>query len=353
MQGLEWQPGSESAGKGRSLKAWIFAAVVLLALGAWMPVLPPVPWARTAPQKVEAPEVAAAETAAGEHRRRDRENRQTRPEATSTAQGRPSRKAGEDSETPEDEKSSAGRSQAGRSAQAQSAGGQSNSEDSASAQAQPTRSGAKKKSPPKKQKPRRRSDRRKNAVPAKAPDEKESAASAGRGRGRGANRSPTGSDWSSKDQVTSEDEDESEDDDDVDDDDEESEARGGLQPNLRQRKPPVNRDLTISFGGGKPPPFANGRGGPGLPKKQRGVAQLILGVPFPDHITGQPNPGMTKVTQERVEPKPQPARPVQAGQRTPRRNGMGQLKYRILRPWMRQMLRAFYRGRGSQETKES
>ena len=59
-----------------------------------------------------------------------------------------------------------------------------------------------------------------------------------------------------------------EEEDDVDDDESESEARGGLQPNLRDRRPPVNRDLSIGFGN-RANPDANGRGGPSQRKKSR------------------------------------------------------------------------------------
>ena len=76
----------------------------------------------------------------------------------------------------------------------------------------------------------------------------------------------------------------------------------GLQPNMRDRRPAANRDLTIGFGN-EPNPDANGRGGPSEQKKSRGVASLVLGVPIPDHVKGPPNPGRTKITQERVQPR--------------------------------------------------
>ena len=52
--------------------------------------------------------------------------------------------------------------------------------------------------------------------------------------------------------------------------------------------------MQIGFGN-RPSPDANGRGGPSQAKKSRGTASLILGVPIPDHIKGQPNPGKTKI----------------------------------------------------------
>ena len=44
-------------------------------------------------------------------------------------------------------------------------------------------------------------------------------------------------------------------------------------------------------------------------QKSRGVASLVLGVPIPDRVKGQPGPGRTKVTQERIEPEAEDAQP--------------------------------------------
>lgn len=267
-------------------------------------------------------------------------------EATSPREGTP-----QDSPEPSNKKATRGQVGAGKSAQAMTSGGQSSGEGEASSQAQPTQGGSKK--DPKKPSNKESEPRERKPKPKEQPrDEKPSVAGAGRGRGKGASRSPTASDWTSKDQIVTEDEEELEDDEDVEDDTDESDARGGVQPHLRQRKPPVNRDLNIGFGNGKPPPFANGRGGPGGVKKQRGVAQLVLGVPFPDHITGQPNPGMTKVTQERIEPQAERAEPVQAQDRPPRSSPMGPLARRELSPWMQDLLKNYYASVRTSKAKE-
>ena len=128
----------------------------------------------------------------------------------------------------------------------------------------------------------------------------------------------------------------------MDDEFDNSDARGGLQPALRDRKPPVNRDLSIGFGN-MSNPDANGRGGPGTRKKSRGVASLVLGVPIPDHIKGRPNPGKTKITQERVEPQPEDIASVKASPRRPRGTPAGHLSNPELAPWMQDLVRAYFR----------
>ncbi|MDF1729772.1 MAG: hypothetical protein P1U53_18705, partial [Sulfitobacter sp.] len=139
-------------------------------------------------------------------------------------------------------------------------------------------------------------------------DEDQGGSTAGKGSAKGSNRNTTTSKWSSKDQVTTPDEQEIEEDEDTEDEEEEQENRGGMQPNLRDRRPPVSRDLRIGFGN-QPSPDANGRGGPSEAKKSRGTASLVLGVPIPDRIKGQPNPGPTRITQERIEPSAEDAKP--------------------------------------------
>ena len=86
------------------------------------------------------------------------------------------------------------------------------------------------------------------------------------------------------------DDDEIDEEDEIEDEDESEEARGGVQPSLRDRKPPVNRDLRIGFGNQKNPD-ANGRGGPSAQKKSRGVASLVLGVSDPRPREGAGEPG--------------------------------------------------------------
>ncbi|HGY91321.1 MAG TPA: hypothetical protein ENK43_09135 [Planctomycetes bacterium] len=246
---------------------------------------------------------------------------------------------------PDDEEAAPRRSNSssGRSSQTRSSGGRSASQGEASRQSQPSKSGerpklsGRKKDPrPAKPEERPRSERR---------DEKESGSTSGRGSGRGSAKSPTSSPWASKDQVTSRDELEEDEDEEVEDDLDESKARGGVQPHLRSRKPPVNRDLQIGFGSGRPNPMANGRGGAGPPKKQRGVAQLVLGVHFPDHISGKPNPGMSKITQDRIEPQAEKAAHVSATERTSRSAPVGTVAHPRLMPRMQFLVAKFFLSR--------
>ena len=187
------------------------------------------------------------------------------------------------------------------------------------------------------------------AEPPREPEEEseQSGASAGRGTSKGSNRNTTTSKWTGKDQVTTPDDQEIEDDEDTEDESEEQKNRGGMQPNLRDRRPPASRDLRIGFGN-QPNPDANGRGGPSEPKKSRGTASLVLGVPIPDRVKGQPNPGPTRITQERIEPSPEdaPDRPTEA--RPDRTADLGPLALprppaptTQLTPWQRQLIRRY------------
>lgn len=185
----------------------------------------------------------------------------------------------------------------------------------------------------------------KPALPSKKSVKDRSGATSGRGNSSGSSRNPASTDWSSKDRVEESEDQELEQEDEVDDEETESEARGGLQPNLRDRRPPVNRDLSIGFGN-RANPDANGRGGPGQRKKSRGVASLVLGVPVPDHVKGQVNPGRVKITQERIQPKAERADPVEAEDRGERQAPYGSIPQRTMDPMMKQLVRDFFRREG-------
>ncbi len=240
---------------------------------------------------------------------------------------------------PDEARSSKGTGGAGESAAASDAQGASQARGMPSGQAEsstpPERRAARR--PPKKK--RDRDDE--PPPPPKEDKEGDSGATAGSGASTGSNRNPAVSDWSSKDHVPETEDDPLEDDEDVDDEDDEQDNRGGAQPMLRDRKPPVNRDLTIGFGN-RPSPDANGRGGPSQMKKSRGVASLILGVPIPDHVKGQQSPGRTKVTQERVEPREDDAPRVTAEQRTPRAGPAGAVVHPELGWTLRDLVRTYF-----------
>ena len=76
--------------------------------------------------------------------------------------------------------------------------------------------------------------------------------------------------------ITREDDEEGEDDEEIEDEKEESEQRGGVMPMGRDRSQSPSRELAISGDG----PPRDGRGGPTPPKKSRGTAALVLGIPL-------------------------------------------------------------------------
>jgi len=251
-------------------------------------------------------------------------------------------------ELTKDIKKTRGRTGVGQPSDAASASGSSHSAGSPTNQAQ-TGMSSKKKS---KKKAKKKSKKKPTGDPvARKKPQDDSGATAGRGAATGSNRSPASSVWSSKDQVVSDDEEDLEDDADVEDEFDDSDARGGVQPHLRDRRPPVNRDLSIGFGNQKNPD-ANGRGGASEQKKSRGVASLVLGVPIPDHIKAKPNPGKTKITQERVEPQAENAPSLAAQSRLPRSGPSGHLTRPELSLWMREFVKSYYLSLRSKQPRE-
>ncbi|MDJ0976466.1 MAG: hypothetical protein QNJ98_18550 [Planctomycetota bacterium] len=243
-------------------------------------------------------------------------------------------------ELDEDAKKTEGRTSAGQASDAESTSGANDARGAPTNQGPSAKSGKKKK-PKATKKPLDKKPAEAKKQEPKQMDADPSGSTSGRGSSKGSNKNPVKTDWKSKDQVDPDEEDEIEDDEEVEDEESESEARGGMQPNLRDRKPPVSRDLTIGFGN-QPSPDANGRGGPSEQKKSRGTASLVLGVPIPDRVKGQPNPGKTKVTQERVEPRRETAKPVAAGARTPRSTPIGRVAEPSFAPWMRDLIRSYF-----------
>ena len=243
-------------------------------------------------------------------------------------------------ETPEGEEESAGKLTDGETQESQQATNPSAAQGAPSSQGQPSKSETQNEKKPNRQKPRKNDRDR----PEKENEEKEepSGATAGQGASRGSNNSAAASDWSSRNQVSTPDDDQADEDDDVDDDDEEQKSRGGVQPNMRDRRTPVNRDLNVGFGMARPNPDANGRGGPGAQKKSRGVASLVLGVPIPDRITGQPNKGRTRITQQRITPEAEDTDQVQAQNRGTRTGSSGPVARPEMAPWLQDVIRKYF-----------
>ena len=73
-----------------------------------------------------------------------------------------------------------------------------------------------------------------------------------------------------------------------------------------------------------------------------GWGQVVLGVTFPDHVSAKPNPGISKITQERIEPQAQESAPIDGEDRGRRDAPMGRMSRRGLPPWMQDLVRNFF-----------
>lgn len=177
----------------------------------------------------------------------------------------------------------------------------------ASASESPTKSPSANK-PAARQKPRKPQPKRPNPESDKPPNQQD-ASSISQGSSASGTTSSVQHSWSQKGQSVDEDKRDDDTDADAEEDNEANTQRGGIQPSLKDRQAAPSRELGISEGEG--PPGA-GRGGPTPPKKSRGTASLVLGVPVPDFVRGRMGPGTTKITRERATPVPMPAPPPDA-----------------------------------------
>lgn len=330
----------------RSGRATSVAAVLLIVLSAWLSRVearPPLPVGGIA---ISAPVAVPRELSSRDDDRDDAETPDARKQSerelrlASTQIRRRNSFSPVAQELPDDVKQAHGRLGTGQAAETESAGSPSSARGAPSSQGQPAKAAPRKPKAERKPKPKRdaEDDRR------KTPDTEEqnpSGATAGQGASRASSRNPAVSDWASRDHVAAPDEEESEPEEDVEDEDESEDSRGGVQANLRDRKPPVNRDLRIGFGTRRSPD-ANGRGGPSAQKKSRGVASLVLGVPIPDRVKGQPNPGRTKVTQQRIEPQREETEPLAAGDRAARSSPTGPISRPEISPWLARIVRNYF-----------
>ncbi len=131
----------------------------------------------------------------------------------------------------------------------------------------------------------------------------EESSSVAQGSSGGGAMSAVSHNWSQREQTAEPSRDEDDADQPTEDERESNVQRGGVQPSLKDRNEAPTRELGIS---GEEGPPGTGRGGPTPPKKSRGTASLVLGVPVPDFVKGRIGPGVTKVTHERIEPTPMP-----------------------------------------------
>lgn len=130
------------------------------------------------------------------------------------------------------------------------------------------------------------------------------ASASGSGKGKGS-ASSVSHDWKSNVSAASTDRSTTDDvasEEDEQDPDQDQQQRGGAQPAARDRNVAPSRQLGIS--GPKGPPGA-GRGGPTPIKKSRGTSAMLLGVPVPELVEGQPRSGPVKRTFRQVKPTPQ------------------------------------------------
>ncbi|MEM7476281.1 MAG: hypothetical protein AAF483_14905 [Planctomycetota bacterium] len=234
---------------------------------------------------------------------------------------------------------SAGKLSEGETRESQQSANPSNAKGSPSASGQPSKSGDEKK---RKKKPPKKIDNKEREKKERKQEDKPSGATAGQGSSKGSDNNAAPSDWASTSQAATPDDEDLEEEDEVDDEEEEQESRGGVQPNMRDRRTPVNRDLQIGFGSNRPNPDANGRGGPGGQKKSRGVASLVLGVPIPDRVNGQPNKGRIRITQQRITPETESSQPIAAESRPQRDSEVGQIHHPEFTPWMHDYVRRFF-----------
>ncbi|MHC4939515.1 MAG: hypothetical protein ACYTHK_11140 [Planctomycetota bacterium] len=268
------------------------------------------------------------------------------PRAEAPKQGEPPVGAAQQKESSEQagsrDKTRRGSAATGRTARTGGSGAQARSADASGAPSAAGQASTQKlKSKPRESKARKKKKPKSKGAPPRTPPRRDSGATSGSAKSSGSSKNPTVSAWKTQDTPPDHLEEPEADDEELDDESEDSESRGGMQPNLRSRKPPVNRDLGIGFGN-RASKRANGRGGASPRKKSRGTASLVLGVPVPDHIKGQPNPGMTKVTRERGEPEREKAEPVQAGPRTKRNAPAGAVPRAELPPWMQELVRRYF-----------
>lgn len=240
---------------------------------------------------------------------------------------------------PDTAEESSGKLSEGETRESQQSANPSNAKGSPSASGQPSKSGDESK---RKKKPQKKSPSKDREKKERKQEDKPSGATAGQGSSKGSDNNAAPSDWASTSQSATPDDEDLEDEDQVDDEEEEQESRGGVQPNMRDRRTPVNRDLQIGFGSNRPNPDANGRGGPGGQKKSRGVASLVLGVPIPDRVNGQPNKGRIRITQQRITPETEVSELLAAQERPEKSGEVGRIHHPEFTPWLHEYVKKYF-----------
>ena len=131
---------------------------------------------------------------------------------------------------------------------------------------------------------RKNRDRQNKEPGSKATQAQEDASSISQGSSGGGGMSPVQNNASQRLETKGNEREDDEADEPTEDEKSANTQRGGIQPTMKDRQAAPTRDLGIS---GEQGPPGGGRGGPTPPKKSRGTASLVLGVPVPDFVRGR------------------------------------------------------------------
>lgn len=307
------QPVAASAGSWRAIGLQVVAAVGVLILAATLPGYHARTGHHHGPPLAEGPAAPALAPTTAPHRKHDEATSKPAtptptPEADTTRANRQA--VGAKPTDPIQSEAASGRAGGGVTAQAQTAGTRAGTQGGSSKASSPSEVDGKRKPPGKK---RASADAR---IAKQDDSQTEQGASAsGQGQSGGGSMLAVQSNWSQRAGMTESDADEDDADEDIEEEREGNRQRGGVQPSLKDRNEAPGRELGISEGQGPP---GSGRGGPTPPKKARGVASLVLGVPIPDFVKGRLAPGTTKVTHELVHPSAMPGEPAKPAEPKPR-----------------------------------
>ena len=308
------QPYRDPMGSCRRQVAWLAASVVALTVAAW--------WIGEAAMPTAGPSIASATPPEGAGRkpagdtasepRKPDERPTTQPESRAaggkrSAEAQPAARSLDTSpQTP-----AAGKTGGGSAAKAQTTDRSARTAGESADTPVSSPSGK----PPQPGKRPTKSPKESKVAGRKINEAQQEGSAVSQGSSGGGTMSPVEHSWSQREQSVEGDREEQPSEEDVLDESQSSQQRGGIQPMLKDRNEAPSNDLSIS---GEEGPPGTGRGGPTPPKKSRGTASLVLGVPIPDFVRGRVGPGTTKITHERVEPSVMPGDPAQSVEVRPR-----------------------------------
>ncbi len=300
------EPVAMDAGSCRVIGYQVVAAVVMLTVGAALPSFRERPGAHAVPVLAEAPPADAFSARTG----RDPESDEAPPRPAAEPEVQPKADAGRsnrravEAEPSEaiDSDAARGRAGGGVTARAETSAASTGTQGGSSKAGSRSESEAKRKRP----RPKRAASEARVSEDQGSPSD-QGASATGQGQSSGGSMLAVRNTWSQRAHMSESEPDEEDSDEEIEEEREGNRQRGGVQPSLKDRNEAPGRELGISEGQGPP---GSGRGGPTPPKKSRGVASLVLGVPIPDFVKGRLAPGTTKVTHERVQPTAMPGGPL-------------------------------------------